>query len=183
MIFIIIQQLFCTHMVTINTWTRLYISDCLPEINTFGYDVFLSTNNQTQNFTTYPIIEEISGSRTTYSCWPGYTHVSGDLQRDCLSSLVWGGQRPTCVPVCDAAYLQSCKYCRAVVSDQPHCSIINQTNNMSNDTCHNQQALFPEYSFYYDGLDCLFSNCRFDIKGVIREDEFLTWFSCSNRKY
>jgi len=148
----------------------------------FGYDVILSTNNQTQNLTTYPIYGDISGSLTTYSCWPGYTHVSGDLQRDCLSSLVWGGRRPTCLPLCEVTYHQTCKYCKADLSDQPHCSIINQTL-MTNDTCRHQQTLTPEYSFYFDGLYCLSSNCQFDIRGTIRDDEFVSSFSCSHRTY
>ena len=55
--------------------------DCLPEKDRYGYSI-ISTSNQTQNCTTYPIKDVSSGSLTTYSCWLGYTHVSGDLQRD-----------------------------------------------------------------------------------------------------
>jgi len=121
------------------------------------------------------------GSRLYYSCWPGYTHVSGDLRRECLSSLIWGGRRPTCVPVCDAAYPQSCKNCKAVVSDRPHCSILNQTHTTS-DACRVQHTLSPSFSVYYDGSVCLTSNCQFDIDGTSSQDVFSLTFSCTRRK-
>jgi len=126
-------------------------------------------------------LDTFAGSRTTYSCWPGYLHVSGDLQRDCLSSLIWGGQRPTCAPVCDATYPQSCKYCKAVVSDRPHCSIVNRTH-ITSDACRKQHTLSPSYSVYYDGSVCLTSNCQFDINGTSAQDVFSLTSSCSHRK-
>jgi len=121
-------------------------------------------------------------SRTTYSCWPGYTHVSGDLQRDCLPSLIWESRRPACVPVCDVAYPQSCKTCRASVFNKPNCSIVNQTYTTS-DSCRNQQTLSPYNSVYYNGSVCLTYDCQVDISGSIAQDVFSLKFSCSYSKY
>jgi len=153
------------------------ISDCFSEDHGYGLSV-MSTSNYLQSAS---ILDTSSGSRTTYSCWPGYTHVSGDLQRDCLPSLIWEGQRPTCIPVCDAVYSQSCKYCKAVVSDRPHCSIVNRTH-ITSDACRKQHTLSPSYSVYYDGSVCLTSNCQFDIDGTTSQDVFSLTFSCTRRK-
>ena len=148
--------------------------DCLKENDGYGFTV-MSTATSIGGSGSW-------GSSTTYSCWPGYTHVSGDLQRNCLSSLIWEGRRPMCVPECDVTYPQSCKTCIAAVSFKPHCSIVNQTY-ITREVCRNQHALSPSYSVYFDGSVCLTSNCQFDIDGTSAQEVFSLTFSCSLRKY
>jgi len=121
------------------------------------------------------------GTVVTYTCRTGFTHVSGDLQRECLSSLIWTGRRPTCLPICEVAYPQSCKNCNALASNNPQCSIINQTHTTS-DLCRNL-TYSPPYSIYYNGSACLSSDCQFVIDGIIAQGVFISTTSCSRRKY
>jgi len=121
------------------------------------------------------------GSIATYSCRPGYTYVSGNLQRKCLPSLIWSGRRPTCVPVCEVAYPQTCKNCNALASNKPHCTIVYQTHTTS-DFCRNLTYSSP-YSVNYNGSACLFSDCHFVMDGSIAQGVFLSTTSCSRRKY
>ena len=51
------------------------------------------------------------GESANYSCWPGYTHVSGNLTRTCLPTLVLSGRRPTCEQTCTSITRQICQQC------------------------------------------------------------------------
>ena len=67
------------------------------------------------------------GDSANYSCWPGYTHVTGDLNRTCLTTLVWSGRRPTCEPTCTSIERQQCLKCEGETDSNKICSFTKST--------------------------------------------------------
>lgn len=77
-----------------------YVKGCYEDRNRFGYTV-----------TEGGIVV---GDSANYSCWPGYTHVAGNLNRTCLPTLVLSGRRPTCeLANCTSIVRQKCLQCKA----------------------------------------------------------------------
>jgi len=69
------------------------------------------------------------GDSANYSCWPGYTHITGDLNRTCLSTLVWSGRLPTCKLTCTSKILQQCLQCEGEDDQQDVCAFKTQQTN------------------------------------------------------
>ena len=92
---------------------------CYEEMNGFGYVVTTNGVNV--------------GDSANYSCWPGYTHVTGDLNRTCLTTLVWSGRRPTCKPTCTSIGRQKCIKCESETELHKVCSF--SSPNVSAEHC------------------------------------------------
>jgi len=155
-----------------------FIVNILQSANTYPSLQYLAETGPTD---TNQLDEVPIGSVAIFTCRPGYTHLSGTLVRTCLPSLIWSGQRPTCVPVCEVAYPQTCKHCNALASNEPQCSIINQTLTTS-DICRNV-TYESRYSVYYNGSACISADCQFVMDGSNAKSVFSSTISCSHRKY
>jgi len=152
--------------------TTLYVRDCLTanqacyeETNRFGYMV----TTDGLNF----------GDSANYSCWPGYTHVTGDFNRTCLSSLVWSGRRPTCELNCTSKERQQCIKCKGEKDSSKVCAF--EPIKISSQECHG--ALRPDLgvlSVYKGDSDCFKYECEETIDGVADSTtEWTSRYSCA----
>ena len=124
------------------------------------------------------------GDSANYSCWPGYTHVTGDLNRTCLSSLVWSGRPPTCELTCTSKVHQRCLRCKGEDDQDDVCAFKEQTT----DSQGCLGALRPELnvsSVYFDDSDstCHKYVCDKIFKGVLdtssSDNDWIARYTCS----
>jgi len=94
--------------VNINVQTKhVCFTACYGDVSGFGYTV--TTN------------DIAIGESANYTCWPGYIHVAGNLNRTCLDTLVLSGRRPTCNIKCTSIVLQQCLQCKGETSGSSSC--------------------------------------------------------------
>jgi len=123
---------------------------CHGDINGFGYEV--TTNDIVVN------------ESTNYSCWPGYTYVSGNLFRTCLPGmLVLSGRRPTCELTCPSTVRQKCVQCRGETDPGDVCTF--QTSLTSTEGCLEALTLEHAVSVALDGETCYEYACKETIDG------------------
>jgi len=143
-------------------------TECAPEQDGYGY--FVSTTGVT------------IGSTATFTCWPGYDHVSGNTSRECLPSLVWSGRRPTCQRACNTVYPQYCRNCRLNWNSLVHKCQYTSPIDMPSENC---AALIQEnyvLSAYFRNGVCLCSDCDVNIDDI-GDSAFWTFtHSCFDRK-
>jgi len=117
------------------------------------------------------------GDSANYSCWPGYTHVTGNLNRTCLSSLVWSGRRPTCELTCTSKEHQKCIKCEGETDSNKVCAFQKQTT--TSQGCLG--ALRPDLgvlSVYMEGSECYKYQCEETIDGVA-DSKWTARYTCA----
>jgi len=148
---------------------RFCTAECASEQNGYGYTV--TTTGVTV------------GSTATYTCWPGYDYVSGDTSRECLSSLVWSGQRPTCQRACNTVYPQYCRNCKFNWNSLVYKCQYTQPVVMPSESC---AALIQEsevFSAYFRNGECLSSDCDINIDDIGNSAFWTFTHSCFDRKF
>jgi len=152
----------------INMFRIIYTSECAPELDGYGYSV---TNTGVA-----------VGSSANYTCWPGYDYVSGNTNRECMSSLVWSGRRPTCKRACTTVYPLYCQNCRFNWNSLVHKCQYTPAAPMPSENCaalNKDNVLLSAY--YMDGK-CITSDCDINIDDADAASWAFT-HSCFDRKY
>jgi len=147
----------------------LFLSECAPEKDGYGYSV--------------TITGVTVGSTATYTCWPGFDHVSGDTSRQCLLSLIWSGQRPTCQRACITIYPLYCRNCRFNWNSLVHKCQYRSPITMPSQNC---TALIQEQnviSVYYALGKCSTSDCDIYIDDLGDSSEWTFTHSCFDCEY
>ena len=98
------------------------------------------------------------GEIANYSCWPGYTHVSGDLTRTCLTTLVLSGRRPTCELTCTSIVRQKCIQCKGETGSGGSCPSVQSQANV--DGCLGQLPFGLSSSVAVVGGNCYEYDCK-----------------------
>ena len=119
------------------------------------------------------------GESANYSCWPGYTHVAGNLIRTCLPTLVLSGQRPTCQINCTSMVLQQCLQCRGKTYGTASCPTTLATVTGS---CLGQLPYALNSSVALVGGNCYLFECSqlleyYAVSGSI--DDWTARYTCS----
>jgi len=120
----------------------------------------------------------VVGESANYSCWPGYTHVAGNLIRTCLNTLVLSGQRPTCKIVCSSIVLQQCLQCKGTSST----FFCPTTLAIGNGPCLGELPHALDTSVALVGGTCYVYGCKQNLDYDAFSDEIENWaarYTCS----
>jgi len=146
-------------------------TDCYEEVNGFGF--LVTTNGVSVN------------DRATYSCWPGYTHIEGNIDRTCLPMLVWSGRHPTCGPSnCTSKFRQKCLQCKSEIDSLNGTSCLSQLPLPDVDECIGHLSHSDVLSVaVVDGI-CYKYECMETLVGLSdNSNDWTARYTCSNGMY